>query len=79
VRWGKVRNLQLPFLWLSRKNRDEKTGYIIKVSPAQDGSSEYTLFKTKQGIWSQDADGRKPVEDKIALTIKEAIEQHDKT
>jgi len=78
VRWGKVRKLQLPFLWLSKKNRDEKTGYIITVNSAIEGISEYRLFKTKEGIWSHDPDGRNQVEDKIALAIRDAIEQREK-
>jgi hypothetical protein len=38
----------LPFRWLFRKNSDEKTGYIIKVSPAIGNQSEYRLFKNKR-------------------------------
>ncbi|MCU7551366.1 hypothetical protein OCK74_19750 [Chitinophagaceae bacterium LB-8] len=79
VRWGKVRKLQFPFLWLTRKNRDEKMGYIIKVNPAVDGVSMFQLFKTKEGKWFQDPDERKQVEDKITLAIKDAIEKHEQT
>jgi hypothetical protein len=79
VRWGKVRKLQLPFLWLGRRSKDEKTGYIIKVSSADGHSSEFRLFKTNEGKWSQDADGMKQIEDETAFTIKDAIERHDNT
>jgi hypothetical protein len=77
VRWGKVRRLKLPFQWLFRKNSDEKTGYIIKVSPAIGNQSEYRLFKTKDGKWFHDPDGRTPVEEVAAVAIKQAIEQQD--
>jgi hypothetical protein len=79
VRWGKVRKLQLPFLWLTKKNKDIKTGYLVKITPAFDSISEYKLFKSNEGKWSQDPDGRIEMADKMAIVIKEAIEQREQT
>jgi hypothetical protein len=77
VRWGKVRKLQLPFQW-AKKNRTEKKGYLVSVDPSVDGITTYQLFKTSDGFWSLDPDGRNQVMDKTAIAIKEAIEQHER-
>jgi hypothetical protein len=74
---GKVRKFELPFRWLFAKNRNEKTGYIIKVHSGGATRSEYRLFKTKSGTWFQDADETQQIEDATAIAIKEAIEQKE--
>ena len=75
VRWGNVRKLQFPCRgW---KKKEAKTGYIVTVDPAVEGKTAYKLFKTKEGRWSQDPDGKQLVEDTISISIKEAIEQHE--
>jgi hypothetical protein len=83
VRWGKVVKLdkQLFKLLLPWKkfNLDSKTGYIVKLKSAFVNTTEYRLFQTKEGAWSQDADGKVEVEDSIALAIRRAIEDHEKT
>ncbi len=55
------------------------TGYIVKLKSAFVKETEYKLFQSKDGHWSQDADGRLEVEDPIALAIRRAIEDHEKT
>jgi hypothetical protein len=77
VRWGKVRKVALPFGWLFQKDKDVKTGYIIKLSPGIVNQNEYRLFKTKDGRWFHDPDGKKPVEDEASIAIKQAIEQQE--
>jgi len=77
VRWGKVRKIALPFGYLFKKDKDAKTGYIIKVSQGIGNQNEYRLFKTEDGRWFHDPDGKKPVEDEAAIAIKQAIEQQE--
>jgi hypothetical protein len=77
VRWGNVRKLQFPLLGLTGKKKEAKTGYIVTVDPAVEGKTAYTLFKTKEGRWSQDPNGKQLVEDMMSIAIKEAIEQHE--
>ena len=74
---GKVRKFELPFRWLFAKDRNEKTGYIIKVHSDGATESEYRLFKTRNGAWFQDADETQQIEDATAIAIKEAIEQKE--
>jgi hypothetical protein len=81
VRWGKVMkkgthffNLFLPW---KKINREEKTGYIIKVDPAVENRAEYRFFKTKEGNWSQDVEGIKQLESETEIAIRKAIEAHE--
>ena len=77
VRWGKVRKIALPFGWLLKKDKDAKTGYIIRVSQGIGNQREYRLFKTKDGKWFHDPDGKIPVEDEAAIAIKQAIDYQE--
>ena len=77
VRWGKVRKIALPFGWLLKKDKDTKTGYIIKVSQGIGDQREYRLFKTKDGSWFHDPDGKIPVEDEASIAIMQAIEHQE--
>ncbi|MEJ7739952.1 MAG: hypothetical protein WKF97_21220 [Chitinophagaceae bacterium] len=82
VRSGKVIKMQKGFLDLllpwKKVNREEKTGYIIKVKSTVENNTEYRLFKTTEGNWSQDADGLIKMEGETAMAIKKAIEEHEK-
>jgi hypothetical protein len=83
VRWGKVSNFdkQLFTLLLPWKkfHRESKTGYIIKLKSAFVNETQYRLFRSEDGHWSQDADGKLEVNEPIALSIQRAIEVHEKT
>jgi hypothetical protein len=82
VRWGKVKkerailNLLVPW---KKAIMEYKTGYTVKLKPTFVKETEYKLFQSKEGHWSQDADGRLEVVDPIALAIRRAIEDHEKT
>ena len=80
VRWGKViktTSLLRLLPWIKGKP-EEKTGYIIKIEPALEHKTEFRLFKTKEGNWSQDEDGRIPLEGETIQFIRKAIEDHEK-
>jgi len=62
---------------LEEMNQEEKTGYIIKVEPAAGNKRDFRLFKTKEGRWSLDADGRVKLAGETVLAIKKAIEEHE--
>jgi hypothetical protein len=83
VRWGSVSksNNHLFTLLLPWKkfHNERKTGYIIKLKSAFVNETEYRLFKSEEGHWSQDADGKIEVNEPIALSIRKAIEAHEKT
>jgi hypothetical protein len=83
VRWGKVFNKEKAVLNLlvpwKKAIMEQKTGYIVKLRSAFVKETEYKLFQSKEGHWSQDADGRLEVEDPVALAIRKAIEEHEKT
>jgi len=79
VRWGNVtkKDILLNLLPWRKMNQEEKTGYIIKVEPAAGNKREFRLFKTKEGRWSLDADGRVKLAGETVLAIKKAIEEHE--
>jgi hypothetical protein len=83
VRWGKVSMLdkQLFKVLLPWKkfNQESKTGYIIKLKSAFVNETQYRLFRSQEGHWSQDANGKLEVNEPIALSIRKAIEEHEKT
>jgi hypothetical protein len=82
VRWGKVKkekaifNLLVPW---KKAIMECKTGYTVKLKSAFVNTTEYRLYQSQEGHWSQDADGRLEVKDPIALAIRRAIEDHEKT
>ena len=83
VRWGAVSKLdkQLFKLLLPWKKftRESKTGYIIKLKSAFVNETEYRLYQSKEGHWSNDIEGKVEVKEPIALAIRKAIEDHEKT
>ena len=79
VRWGKVvktASLLRLLPWV-KGNVEEKTGYLIKVEPAVEQEREFRLFRTKEGNWSQDEDGKIGLAGETILAIKKAIEAHE--
>lgn len=80
VRWGKVIKISSLVRWLPwlNGNIDKKIGYFIRVEPAVEQKTEYRLFKTKEGNWFADEDGRLPITSETMLEIKDAIEAHEK-
>ena len=81
VRWGRVMRTTSLFRllpWVKGKV-DTRTGYLIKVEPAVERETEYRLFRTNEGSWSQDEDGRVALEGETMLAIKKAIEEQEKT
>lgn len=69
VHFGKVRKLQFP---LFSKNKEEKRGYIVRVTNSENGI-EFHLFKSTNGKWSKDADGKAGLNENILFLIKDAI------
>ena len=80
VRWGKTMKISTLFRLLPwiKGNLDEKTGYFVNIEPSIGKDSEYRLFKTKEGSWFQDEEGKIPLEGETMLSIKKAIEEHEK-
>ena len=83
VRCGKVTRLDKQLFKLLLPWRkfpsESKTGYIVKLRSAFVNETEYRLFRTQDGHWSIDADGKMLVDEPIALYIRKAIEEHEKT
>ena len=79
VKWGKVvktASLLRLLPWI-KGNVEEKTGYLIKVEPAVEHGAEFRLFRTKEGNWSQDEDGKIALAGETIQAIKKAIEAHE--
>ncbi|HMC86491.1 MAG TPA: hypothetical protein VKI61_13255 [Chitinophagaceae bacterium] len=70
ARWGIVSNTQFPLI---RKNKSEsKQGYIVNVSDT-DGKIEFRLFKSQNGEWSKDPEGKIGLDNETLIFIKNAI------
>jgi hypothetical protein len=70
IRWGIVSKMQFPFF---RRNKSEsKQGYIVNVSDT-DGKIEFRLFKSQNGEWSKDPDGKSELDNETLIFIKNAI------
>ena len=80
VRWGKVFRKHMSPLGLlmpwKKYNQESKTGYIVKLKSAFVNETEYRLYQSKEGNWSQDVEGKVEVKEPIALAIRRAIEDH---
>lgn len=70
VRWGILRKMQFSFF--RKQKSDSKKGYIVYVTDAL-SRREYRLFKSQDGEWSRDPDGKVKLEDATEITIKNAI------
>ena len=70
ARWGIVTNTLFPLIL---KNKSEsKEGYIVNVSDT-DGKIEFRLFKSKNGEWSKDPEGKIGLDNETLIFIKNAI------
>jgi hypothetical protein len=58
---------------------ESKTGYIVKLKSAFVNETDYRLYQSKDGHWPQDVDGEVALNEPIALAIRKAIEDHEKT
>jgi hypothetical protein len=70
VRWGILRKMRLSFF--RKQEPDSKKGYIVYVTDAE-SKREYRLFKSRDGEWSRDPDGKVKLEDDNEISIKNAI------
>ena len=82
VRWGNISKLDKPLFKLltpwKKVNREHKTGYIIKLKSAFVNETEYRLYRSQEGHWSQDVRGKVEVHEPFTLSIQKAIEAHEK-
>jgi hypothetical protein len=70
VQWGSLRKMQFSFF---RKHKSElKKGYVVFVQNANT-RKEYRLFKSENGEWSIDPDGKIKLQDTVHIEIKNAI------
>jgi len=70
VRWGMVFKKQ--FSLFHKNKSDSKRGYIVQVSDSNH-KMEYRLFKSQNGEWSKDPEGKMALDDNMHLLIKNAI------
>jgi hypothetical protein len=65
-------------LSLFRKNKIEsKNGYLVKIGESN-SQTEYRLFKSKDGEWSTDPDGKNPLNNDVLFSIRKAIIEREK-
>jgi len=70
VRSGTTTKVSISFF---RKSRVEsRNGYLVKIADEKN-QAEYRLFKSKNGEWSKDPDGKADLDDDILVEIKNAI------
>jgi hypothetical protein len=70
VRSGTTTKVSLSFF---RKSKVEsRNGYLVKIAYGKN-QAEYRLFKSKNGEWSKDPDGKADLDDNILVQIKNAI------
>jgi hypothetical protein len=70
ARWGIVSNIQFPLI--RKKKSESKRGYIVNVSDT-DGKIEFHLFKSQNGEWSKDPEGKIGLDNETLIFIKNAI------
>jgi hypothetical protein len=81
VRCGKAAKLNRMFIssflpW--KKGRSVgKTIYTILIQSNTIYQLEYRLFKTREGYWSEDVEGKEELEAPLVLAIIKAIEEHE--
>jgi hypothetical protein len=75
VRWGMVNKMQFS---LFRKNKSEsKRGYIVSLSDS-DSKTEYRLFRSPNGEWFKDPEGKEELNDSNLIHIRNAITEKEK-
>ena len=70
VRWGTMSKMQFSFF---RGNKSEsKRGYIVNVTDDK-SKTEYRLFKSRNGEWSKDPEGKIQIDDNTLILVRNAI------
>lgn len=71
VRWGHVKKtgFNVNIFAKTKRETEPKTGYIVRVAP----DTEYRLFKSKNGTWSEDPDSKIALRNEPLLSIQKAI------
>ena len=79
VRDGTVRRESsiLSFFSKSKARNETKKGYVVWVGDDQTNREEYWLFKSKEGKWSQDAEGQKELDNDLYISIRNAIDEKE--
>jgi hypothetical protein len=82
VRFGKIVRKTANFFDLFRRrksNREERTGYIIKIDPAVGDKKLYHLLRSGNGEWLTESDGGFQIteDDEISIAIKQAIDEYE--
>jgi hypothetical protein len=82
VRFGKIVKKTATFFDLFRRrgyNREEKTGYIIKIDPTVGDKKVYYLLRSGKGEWLTEGDGGFQIaeDDEISIAIKQAIDEYE--
>lgn len=75
VRWGTMNKMQ--FSLFRKRKLESKRGYIVQVSDDKD-KLEYRLFKSPEGEWSKDPEGKLRIDDDVLLQVKLAIIEREK-
>ncbi len=72
VRFGKIIKKSVHFFDLfrnSKKNREEKTGYIVKIEPPGD-KQLYHFLKSQQGEWLSEGDAGFAVNEHDEISVE---------
>jgi hypothetical protein len=82
VRFGKIVRKTANLFDLFRRrgyNREERTGYIIKIDPAAGDKKVYHLLRSCEGEWLTEGDGGFQIakDDEISIAIKQAINEYE--
>ena len=70
VRWGKVHKMLFPFFRKSKSVSNK--GYIVQVADNQNKTT-FRLFKSSDGEWFKDPEGKIQLDDHTLIQIKNAI------
>ena len=75
VRWGMVKKIKFSFF---RKNKSEtKKGYLVNL-PDSDSKAVCRLFRSPNGVWFKDPEGKEELNDRNLDLIKNAIIEKEK-
>jgi hypothetical protein len=79
VRYGLVKKKSSikSFFSKNKAENETKTGYVVRVGRDKATQKEYWLFKSKEGKWSQDAEGLKELDNDLYINIKNAINEKE--
>lgn len=82
VRFGKILRETVNFFDLFQRrgyNKEERTGYIIKIAPAAGDKKIYHLLRSGKGEWLTESGGGFQIaeDDEISIAIKLAIDEYE--